>query len=46
LYQKTNCEIQVDGLTQLQGYLYLESINLITKRFELVVIGETGNFKR
>jgi hypothetical protein len=45
LYQKTNCEIQVNGLTQLQGYLYLESINLITKRFELVVIGETGNLK-
>jgi hypothetical protein len=26
LYQKTNCEIQVDGLTQLQGYLYLKAL--------------------
>jgi hypothetical protein len=45
IYQKTKCELQVDSLTQIQGYLYVESVNLLTERYEVVVIGETGNLK-
>ena len=43
IYQKTNCQLLVDSLTQIQGYLYIESINLTTETYSLVIIGETGN---
>ena len=44
-YKKTDCEILVDGLTQLQGYLYIESVNLVSQNYSVVVIGEIGNLK-
>lgn len=43
IYQKTNCQLLVDSLTQIQGYLYIESINLTTETYSVVIIGETGN---
>ena len=43
VYQKTNCQLLVDSLTQIQGYLYIESINLTTETYSVVIIGETGN---
>jgi hypothetical protein len=43
IYQKTNCQLLVDSLAQIQGYLYIESINLTTETYSVVIIGETGN---
>ena len=43
IYQKTHCQLLVDSLTQIQGYLYIESINLTTENYSVVIIGETGN---
>ena len=45
IYKRTKCEIRVDSLPQIKGYLYINSINLTTKRFEVTVIGEVGNLK-
>ena len=42
IYSRTTCEIIVDGLNQLRGYLYIQSINLKSKTYEVVVVGETG----
>jgi hypothetical protein len=43
VYKKTNCQLLIDSLTQIQGYLYVESINLTTENYSVVIIGETGN---
>ena len=43
IYQRTNCQLLVDSLAQIQGYLYIESINLTTETYSVVIIGETGN---
>ena len=43
VYKKTNCQLLVDSLTQIQGYLYIESINITTETYSVVIIGETGN---
>lgn len=45
IYQRTNCEIRVDSLPQIKGYLYVNSINLTTERYEVTIIGEVGNLK-
>jgi hypothetical protein len=43
VYKKTNCQLLINSLTQIQGYLYVESINLTTENYSVVIIGETGN---
>lgn len=45
IYQRTNCEIRVDSLPQIKGYLYVNSINLTSERYEVTIIGEVGNLK-
>lgn len=43
VYAKTNCEVLVDGITQLQGYLYINDINLTDEYYTVVIIGEKAN---
>jgi len=45
LYRRTNAVLMVDGLPQLEGYLFINSVNLTSERYEVAVIGDVGNLK-
>ena len=45
VYQKTDCEIIVDGISIISGYLYVADINLVSEYYTVVVIGEIGSLR-
>lgn len=43
LYLRTNCEIRVDGIPQIDGYLFVMNIDLTSKRYQVAIMGQIGN---
>lgn len=45
-YAKTKCLISVDTIPQIEGYLKLESVNLLSAEYEVTVIGKISDFSK
>jgi len=44
LYEKTQCTLVVDSIPQIEGYLYVDSINKTSRNYSVTIIGELSNF--